>query len=66
MDGQFGTVDEKIVLGVNWAPMPEKLVRGVNWAPDSCDEEEEDQQESLVLEKLVRERVNGVFSGIRA
>jgi hypothetical protein len=34
--------------------VPEKLVRGVNWAPDSCDEEEEDQQESLVPEKLVR------------
>jgi hypothetical protein len=54
MDGQFGTIDEKIILGVNWAPMPEKLVSGVNWAPDSCDEEEEDQQESLVPDKLVR------------
>jgi hypothetical protein len=49
MDGQFGIVDEKIVLGVNWVPVPEKLVRGVNWAPDSCDEEE-DQQDSPVLD----------------
>ena len=64
MDGLFGTVDEKLVHGVNWAPdscdeeeedqqespVPEKLVRGVNWAPDSCDEEE-DQQEIALAEE---------------
>ena len=65
MDGLFGTVDEKLVHGVNWAPdscdeeeedqqespVPEKLVRGVNWAPDSCVEEEEDQQEIAPAEE---------------
>ena len=62
MDGQFGTIDEKIVLGVNWvpdscddegedqqeSPVVEKLVCGVNCSLDSCDEEEEDVQEKLV------------------
>jgi len=65
MDDLFGTVDEKLVHGVNWAPdscdeeeedqqespVPEKLVRGVNWAPDSCVEEEEDQQEIAPAEE---------------
>ena len=38
MDGLFGTVNEK-------------LVHGVNWAPDSCVEEEEDQQEIAPAEE---------------
>jgi hypothetical protein len=65
MAGQFGTVDDKLVRGVNWAPdscdkeeedqeespVPQKLVRGVNWAPDSDVEEEEDQQEIAPAEE---------------